>query len=194
MAKKTYSDKLLDPRWQKKRLKIFERDNWSCVCCADSSSTLSVHHKSYNVNPWNVENDQLMTLCVLCHKLYEQAKKISDFNGQVKFRINDNGFKSYLLGVNRTDTFNEKSCISILVGENDTFIMPEVVYTEDYLNFIKSFLSNNDDQDKVLEQYPSARLKYSIMMSGATVPFSFGDTESSAWRNARIIVLNNKSI
>ena len=27
----SYSDKLKDPRWQRKRLEIFERDNWTSV-------------------------------------------------------------------------------------------------------------------------------------------------------------------
>jgi hypothetical protein len=29
--KQKYSDKLKDPRWQKKRLQIMERDNWCCL-------------------------------------------------------------------------------------------------------------------------------------------------------------------
>jgi hypothetical protein len=35
-----YSDKLKDPRWQKKRLEVFERDGWCCQCCGDSESPL----------------------------------------------------------------------------------------------------------------------------------------------------------
>jgi len=30
MAKLTYSEKLKDPRWQKKRLEILSRDNFTC--------------------------------------------------------------------------------------------------------------------------------------------------------------------
>jgi hypothetical protein len=30
-SRKTYSEKLRDPRWQKKRLQIFERDEFMCV-------------------------------------------------------------------------------------------------------------------------------------------------------------------
>lgn len=30
MTDKTYAEKLKDPRWQKRRLEIFERDDWTC--------------------------------------------------------------------------------------------------------------------------------------------------------------------
>lgn len=30
---KSYAEKFKDPRWQKKRLKIMERDNWKCCEC-----------------------------------------------------------------------------------------------------------------------------------------------------------------
>lgn len=39
-----YSEKLKNPRWQKKRLEIFERDGWKCRACQDEKSTLHVHH------------------------------------------------------------------------------------------------------------------------------------------------------
>lgn len=43
----TYKEKLKDPRWQKKRLEIFDRDGWKCVECGDKDSTLNVHHIFY---------------------------------------------------------------------------------------------------------------------------------------------------
>jgi hypothetical protein len=66
-----YSDKLKDPRWQKKRLEVFERDGWCCQCCGDSESPLNVHHKYYNKNknPWEYQLEELMTLCDQCHEV-----------------------------------------------------------------------------------------------------------------------------
>lgn len=65
-----YSDKLKDPRWQKKRLEIFERDGFCCVYCFDDSSMLSVHHLYYDKkNPWESDNDILVTLCESCHNM-----------------------------------------------------------------------------------------------------------------------------
>lgn len=66
--KATYREKLLDPRWQKKRLAILERDGWACQLCFDSESTLHVHHRWYEgSDPWDVPDDALLTLCEECH-------------------------------------------------------------------------------------------------------------------------------
>ena len=65
----TYAEKLKDPRWQRKRLEIFNRDNFTCVRCNDERENLQVHHKKYfkNKDPWEYEEDQLETLCNTCH-------------------------------------------------------------------------------------------------------------------------------
>lgn len=64
-----YSDKLKDPRWQKKRLKIFERDEWKCIHCGRNDRTLHVHHIEYQrgLEPWEYSDDKLQTLCEKCH-------------------------------------------------------------------------------------------------------------------------------
>lgn len=65
-----YSTKLKDPRWQKKRLEILQRDNWSCQRCGDNKSTLHVHHRRYipDRDPWDYPDDILVTLCEDCHQ------------------------------------------------------------------------------------------------------------------------------
>ena len=74
MTKSKYSENLLDPRWQKKRLKIFKRDNWACQKCGDTKSTLNVHHKVYwpNAKPWEARDCWLLTLCESCHSQEKQ--------------------------------------------------------------------------------------------------------------------------
>lgn len=64
-----YSEKLKDPRWQKKRLEILDRDHWACQSCFDAGSTLHVHHRSYvwGNDPWDYDNKLLVTLCESCH-------------------------------------------------------------------------------------------------------------------------------
>lgn len=59
-----------DPRWQKRRLEIMDRDNFSCVDCDDSESTLNVHHAYYvkGREPWEYPPFALSTLCEDCHK------------------------------------------------------------------------------------------------------------------------------
>lgn len=69
--KTAYSQKLLDPRWQKKRLEILSKDEFTCQLCGDTEETLHVHHKYYaeGCEPWDEENDLgLVTLCAPCHK------------------------------------------------------------------------------------------------------------------------------
>ena len=67
-----YSEKLKDPRWQKKRLEIFERDGWQCKVCGaglNDGITLNIHHTYYNfkLNPWEYPEKSLLTLCEDCH-------------------------------------------------------------------------------------------------------------------------------
>ena len=68
--KKTYADKLKDPRWQKKRLLVLERDGWECQYCGAKDKTLHVHHKKYNKGkpPWEIDDKYLITACEECHE------------------------------------------------------------------------------------------------------------------------------
>jgi len=65
---KRYTSLLRDPRWQIKRLSIMERDGFSCVACGGSETTLTVHHLRYRGAPWEVNDDDLQTLCEPCHQ------------------------------------------------------------------------------------------------------------------------------
>lgn len=69
MNKQSYSDRLKDPRWQKKRLEILNRDKFTCQYCFDKKSTLHVHHMAYpkGLDIWDVPNYMLITLCENCH-------------------------------------------------------------------------------------------------------------------------------
>jgi Restriction endonuclease len=82
MAKKEYSDLLKDPRWQKKRLEVMKRDNFTCQICGDNLSTLNVHHKHYKngLRPWEYKNDDYITLCECCHQFVEKNKNIYGLN------------------------------------------------------------------------------------------------------------------
>jgi hypothetical protein len=73
----TYSQKLRDPRWQKRRLERLEKSDWRCDRCFDSTSELQVHHNWYvsGLEPWEYRIDQLSTLCVDCHELAGEVHK-----------------------------------------------------------------------------------------------------------------------
>ena len=80
-----YSDKLKDPRWQKKRLKILSRDRFKCQCCLSGERTLHVHHINYlsNSEPWEIPNRYLISLCDKCHSL----ENFIDFKNLWKRRL-----------------------------------------------------------------------------------------------------------
>ena len=78
--KTAYAEKLLDPRWQKKRLEIMGRDEFACQMCGDSESTLMVHHRYYiwGREPWDYSDEMLITLCGGCHESEHDQKAFFD--------------------------------------------------------------------------------------------------------------------
>lgn len=101
-----YSKLLLDPRWQKKRLEVMNRDAFSCLNCGDSKSTLNVHHKKYifGNDPWDYPMDNFETLCVDCHKNEHQKNKPNP--------LIQNDFSPKLIPVHYTDPERAKYLIS----------------------------------------------------------------------------------
>lgn len=87
--KTIYGEKLKDPRWQKKRLKILERDGFRCVSCKCEHKTLHIHHMVYadSGNPWDALDGDLKTLCWPCHwRTHCQdriVKAINDFIDEI---------------------------------------------------------------------------------------------------------------
>lgn len=95
MATKDYKD----PRWQAKRLRVMERDKFSCRSCGDASKTLHVHHRSYEKGGriWDTKDSDLVTLCEECHDSVEEMIKslrmigdsiaFLEFNGICEFKL-----------------------------------------------------------------------------------------------------------
>lgn len=90
-----YVEKFKDPRWQKLRLKILERDNWSCQICFNTESTLHIHHRYYlpNREPWDYPDKALAALCETCHDSEKETlKEVSELliiNMRSKFFADD---------------------------------------------------------------------------------------------------------
>jgi len=76
----TYSELLRDPRWQKRRLQIMDRDGFQCQECFDDKKTLNVHHRRYirNRDPWEYDDGDLVTLCEDCHTEIGKSKRALD--------------------------------------------------------------------------------------------------------------------
>lgn len=77
---KSYSDKLKDPRWQRKRLEVLQRANWTCECCErnleeGNDAELHVHHRWYNYGkePWEYPDECFSALCKPCHEKTTKA-------------------------------------------------------------------------------------------------------------------------
>lgn len=140
MIKKTikqtaYSKKLLDPRWQKKRLEVMNRDNFSCVYCGDNESTLNIHHESYKTNPWESPLDDLKTLCIDCHGLIEHYKSIKEDHKIYKIIKIHKDHKDYFISfiVKTTLPSTGEKCVAMthrLQGESfdlNTFFKKEIL-------------------------------------------------------------------
>ncbi len=73
------------PLWQKKRLEIMKRDNFTCLDCGNKEKELQIHHKYYEkeTNPWDYPDDCYLTLCKHCHD------EITNFKSMIKRNIDE---------------------------------------------------------------------------------------------------------
>ena len=127
-----YAEKLKDPRWQKKRLKILERDDFECQICRNDKETLNVHHLLYikGREPWEYKDSSLVTLCQTCHNLIKDV----DFDGLLTEHILCYGFDSHAyIAVTKLEVGPAMTCFEI--------------YNSDY----KSILEAGLDYDKRVE-------------------------------------------
>lgn len=71
------NDPYLDPRWQRLRLQVMERDGFACVRCSRDNVTLHVHHLRYvpGGTVWDSPVEDLVTLCDECHDKAPEHKR-----------------------------------------------------------------------------------------------------------------------
>lgn len=65
-----YSDRLVDPRWQRLRLEVFQRDGFACRACGETALELHAHHSYYERarEPWQYPSESIVTYCHRCHE------------------------------------------------------------------------------------------------------------------------------
>lgn len=65
-----YKEQIKNPLWQRRRLEILNRDNFTCQICGCKDKTLHVHHLVYEKGKmiWEYPDHQLITLCEECHE------------------------------------------------------------------------------------------------------------------------------
>jgi len=68
---KEYQDHRAGREWEKLRIKIYKRDNYTCQICGIKNAKFHAHH----IIPWRISHDDslgnLVTLCPKCHKKLE---------------------------------------------------------------------------------------------------------------------------
>lgn len=132
----TYAQKLKDPRWQKKRLEILDRDDFKCQNCHTTTESLHVHHIAYtNGEPWEINADLLITLCENCHETETVELKKSSQN---------------LISAVKSKSFNSKDInkFALLIEK-----MPIRHINDVQIAALEHALSNGQYIDKLIEEY-----------------------------------------
>lgn len=85
--KLSYAEMLKDPRWQKKRLEVMQRDGFICQHCLSEDKPLQVHHLVYEKDkkPWEYADEDLITLCEECHQ--RETEENSEIYGYFKILV-----------------------------------------------------------------------------------------------------------
>lgn len=152
---KTYSEKLKDPRWQRKRLEIMERDEFKCSQCESDTETLTVHHTYYVTgrSPWMYPNWSLTTLCSSCHQ--EQHDDSKSFNGDDESRIYGEweeviGF----LGIAKMEDFGGWWDISVMLAQRKDEFKERKIRPIDWLMWAYAELLASEYVEKTGEKNP----------------------------------------
>jgi 5-methylcytosine-specific restriction endonuclease McrA len=128
----TYADQLKSPKWQKKRLEILERDDFTCLACGNKEKQLHVHHGIYlkGKMAWEYENYTLHTLCFSCHE--EAGPLIEELKNQISYAIP----KSNLLNL-LSKLLNYQRVLSEFDIQIIDTLLDNAKYKKDYRNFLK---------------------------------------------------------
>jgi hypothetical protein len=76
----TYAELLKHPKWQEKRLRIFDMAGFKCARCGSGEDQLHAHHKIYfkGRRPWDYADNLLECLCDACHNATHAQKEELD--------------------------------------------------------------------------------------------------------------------
>ncbi len=141
MAKqKTYAELLQDPIWQRMRLEIMQRDDFTCTRCKSGSVTLHVHHKKYIKGrlPWEYEKSNFETLCKVCHSI--NHKLIAPENKEhiaMLIAIRDND-ENYINAANTHIKILMNTLSKGVPGDVEEEILKNIVYLQSKIKEYKN--------------------------------------------------------
>lgn len=90
MKRLSYHQQLNHPQWQRKRLEVMKRDNFTCLRCRSTENKLTVHHSYYDYRfmLWDHPDHTLKTLCEVCH-LPVQDAQLAIYEGLSRMPISE---------------------------------------------------------------------------------------------------------
>lgn len=145
--KSEYSKKLLDPRWQKKRLEILSRDEFKCQSCGDETNTLHVHHRMYiqGREPWEYDDKQLITLCWVCHE--EETEALQTMKDDLMTSFQNAGFLAKHLGPIVTSIIDLDTSIHLpeVIASAIGYAFSQPGSTQRFLSEYFEYLNNNGE-------------------------------------------------
>lgn len=198
----SYAKKLLDPRWQKKRLEIMQRDGFSCVKCRNDKLTLHIHHISYNNNPWDADNTQLETLCAKCHENEHFTKTEED-----EFTYEHEEHKSVIeidiKEINYIGEYDENGNIKYHHSNKDyppiyrsSLLKPPIVVTAEHVLTLEiSYLNiKNPPFSASLQWHFRQLIKYEQMSELDFIKENLGDCDFETWKSDYIQIVNRDCV
>jgi hypothetical protein len=119
-----YIELLKSPKWQRKRLEIFDRDGFTCRFCGATDNQLHVHHLIYlkDKYPWEYGDEYLLTLCDICHQDEEKLKY------EDKFLLGN----ILMAGIKRRDLYSLASSLRTYFDNSDK--VNQFLKLNDFLN------------------------------------------------------------
>lgn len=140
-----YLEKLRRPEWQRRRLEILSRDNFTCANCGDDKTTLNVHHRYYDYGsePWDYDDAALVTLCEPCHSVETEVSR--EIRGSVERLLQRSGMlagdlKQLTVALAGAETFLPPGMLAFVIG---------VVFSDVALQFKLAWEIGRDNPDLV---------------------------------------------
>ena len=149
-----YKKLLLNPKWQKKRLEILQRDNFSCVVCGngiDTDTQVHVHHLSYRKGcmPWEYDNSNFVTLCEHCHSGVHNGDLVLPFPKIVQRKNIKKTRCVFYRGVLQEDPFKKLSCVQQLVY---SFLLSQSLMQYKDLFGVEGYCINQEDINDYIQE------------------------------------------